>query len=295
MYRNLNNYPKAGEYFESARDLAIEELGKSHHDYATLTNNLANLLQLSGDYERALELYTESSNIYRMNYGEFNVNYATALNNIASLYRQMKEFDKAKELYLKVIQIDRQVLGESHPDYATVVNNLGILYSSMGQPKNAEPLYLKALELREEYLGINHPSYANSLENMGLYYFSHQLYPKSEEFFRRALNIRISQIESVFPTLTESERIQFYNASREDVERFYTIALKLHEEGSLLASYLYDVQLATKAIIYYASDKMRNAIFNSGDQELIREYSKWRVLNNQLARFYELGKMLPQK
>ena len=117
----------------------------------------------------------------------------------------------------------------------------------MGKPKLAESLYLKSLELRGKFLGVNHPSYASSLENLGLFYFSQDDYAKSEEYFREALNLREKQIGSIFPALTEKERIQFYQSSREDIERYFSLALKLHHEKSL-GPYIYDIQLSTRPL-----------------------------------------------
>lgn len=288
LYRDLQNYEKSAEYFEIAKNRAASYLGTDHYYYGTLANNLAGLKHLTHDYEEALALYQEASRIFLNYFGEYNTNYATSLNNIAGIYRLMKDFDRSKELYLKVIEIDKAILGEEHPDYAKVVNNLGILYSSMGKPKLAESLYLKSLELRGKYLGENHPSYAKSLENLGLYYFNQGDHPKSEEYFREALTLRQRQIGSIFPALTEKQRIQFYQDTREDIERYYSLALELHHEGSI-ASYIYDVQLSTKAIIYYASNKMRNAIFSSRDRQLIAVYNQWKAMNSRLVRYYQLG------
>ena len=288
LYRDLGNHEKAAEYFELARQKAQNELGDDHYYYATLTNNLAGLMHLDHKYEEALKYYLEASAVFKEYFGEYNVSYATSLNNIAGVYRLLKDYDKSKDLYLKVIEIDKQILGEEHPDYAKVINNMGILYSSMGKPKLAESLYLKSLELRGEYLGVNHPSYASSLENLGLFYFNQEDYPKSEEYFRQALNLREQQIGSIFPALTEKERIQFYESSRADIERYYSLALKLHHETSL-GEYIYNIQLSTKAIIYYASNKMRNAIMASGDRKLISEYNRWRAMNSRLVRYYQLG------
>lgn len=288
LYRDLGNHKKSAEYFQIARDQASRLLGNDHHYYGILTNNLAGLKHLDKQYDEALQLYTESSKIFLNRFGEYNTSYATTLNNMAGIYRSVKQYDKSKELYLKVIEIDRSILGEKHPEYAKVINNLGILYSSMGKPELAESLYLKSLELRETNLGVNHPSYAKSLENLGLFYFNQGQYLKSEEYFREALNLRQKQIGSIFPALTEKERIQFYESSREDIERYFSLALLLHHESSL-APYIYNVQLSTKAIIYYASNKMRDAILSSGDRTLIAQYTQWRAMNSRLVRYYQLG------
>lgn len=289
LYIDLGNYEKAGKYLEEAYDLSRVIYGEGHPNYATSANNLASFYNQSNQPVRALELYREASKIYKDNYGAYYPKYATTLNNMAGILRVQKQYEEAKKLYEEALRIDKMVLGEDHPEYATLINNMAVLYSNTGDHVNAEALYLQSLELRRKSLGVNNPSYARSLENLALYYISHDQLKKSEEYFKEAIKIQVSQANKIFPALSEIEREVFYKTVREDVERFNTVALQLMVVSPGIIGDLYDHQLSTKSIIFYASDKVRKNILASGDQQLIEQYITWKTLKARLAKFYQLG------
>jgi CHAT domain-containing protein/tetratricopeptide (TPR) repeat protein len=289
LYIDLGNYEKAGGHLQEAFVLSKKIFGPRHPNYATAANNLASYYNDRGDLDKAFELFRESADIYKANYGEYYPKYATSLNNMAGIRRTQKKYDEAKKYYEDALRIDKVVLGENHPDYATLINNMAVLYSNTGDHQRAEALYLQALNLRKVSLGENHPSYARSLENLGLYYITHDQPKKSGEFFKEAIKIQVGQVAKIFPALSEIEREVFYNTVREDVERFNTIALKLMKESPAILGDLYDNQLATKSIIFYASDKVRKNVLASGDEQLIQDFILWKTLKARLAKFYQVG------
>ena len=289
LYIDLGNYDKAGIYLDEAFKLSGDTYGIKHPNYATAANNLASFYNDNGDLDRAFELFKESAAIFKANYGEFYPKYATTLNNMAGICRVQERYDEAKKYYEEAIRIDKVVLGEDHPDYATLINNMAVLYSNTGDHDLAESLYLKSLSLRKNALGENHPSYARSLENLGLYYITHDQPKKSGDYFKEAIKIQVSQVNKIFPALSEIEREVFYNTVREDVERFNTIAVKLMKGTPSIIGDLYDNQLSTKAIIFYASDKVRRNVLASGDDKLIQDYILWKTLKARLAKFYQVG------
>ena len=295
LYRKLGNFKNAESYFKQSREIYQEVLGTNNPDYATTTNNLANLYKVVGKIDEAEPLYQQAADIYLAAYGEFHPRYATALNNLASLYRRKGRFEEAKKLYLKTIEIDKRILGENHPMYATSLNNLAILHSASGNFSQAEPLYRQALDIRRESLGINHLQYAKSLNNLGLFYLSQDKVGESEPYFSEAIKVQLSQINSLFPSLSEKEKEDFYNTIRQDQERFNTIALLRKNEDPSIIGKMYNNQLATKAILFNATNKMRKNILSSGDQELITKFNQWRKLKGDLAQYYQLGKMELQK
>ncbi|MCZ6899277.1 MAG: CHAT domain-containing protein [Bacteroidetes bacterium] len=295
LYRKLGNFKNAESYFKQSREIYQEVLGTNNPDYATATNNLANLFKVVGKLDEAEPLYQEAADIYLATYGEFHPRYATALNNLASLYRRKGRFEEAKKLYQKTIEIDKRILGENHPMYATSLNNLAILHSASGNFSEAEPLYQQALGIRRESLGVYHPQYAKSLNNLGLFYLSQDRVKESEPYFSEAIKVQLAQIKSLFPSLSEKEKEIFYNTIRQDQERFNTIALLRKNENPSIIGEMYNNQLATKAILFNATNKMRKNILSSGDQELIIKFNQWRKLKGDLAQYYQLGKIELQK
>jgi len=290
LYRKLGNFSNAVDYFKQSLEIYRNSLSDQHPDYATVANNLAALYKLSGDLKKAEGLYEQAADIWLKAYGEFNPRYATAINNLASLYRLQNKYEEALELYLKVLEIDRRTVGEKHPIYATSLANLAVLYSAMGNLSKAEPLYKQSLVIRKEALGENHPAYAKALNNLALFYMLKGYLDEAEPFFRRAIQVQLKVIEELFPSLSEKEKEDYYNTIKLDQERFNTIGMRRKDVNPSIVEEMYNHQLATKAILFNATDKMRRNILKSGDQQLIDNFQRWRRLKSDLATYYRMSK-----
>ncbi len=290
LYRNLGNIRNAESYFVEARNIYSEILGAQSPQYATAINNLAQVYRISGKTGEAEALYNEAAQIYLNYYGEDHPLYATALNNLARLYRGQGKDDQARELYEKTIEIDKKSLGPKHPQYATSLTNLGVLYMAGAQTDKAEPLYKEALDIRRESLGKKHPQYARSLNNLALLYLANDRLVEAEPLFTEAIQVQIESIKSLFPSLSEKEKEDYYKTVRLDQERFNTLVVLLERENPKIIAELFNNQLATKAMLFSATDKMRRTIMASGDKALIQEFLEWRNLKADLARYYQVGK-----
>ena len=140
------------------------------------------------------------------------------------------------------------------------------------QTEKAEPLYKEALEIRRESLGVRHPQYARSLNNLGLLYLADDRLAEAEPLFSEAIKVQIDQIVSLFPSLSEKEKEDYYKTVKLDQERFNTIVILGAHANPQIVGDLFNNQLATKAILFSAADKMRRSIMSSGDDELIQEF-----------------------
>ncbi|MEM7548077.1 MAG: CHAT domain-containing tetratricopeptide repeat protein [Bacteroidota bacterium] len=290
LYRKIGNRTKALEYLESSRDTYQESVGKYHPDYAIATNNLAEFYKSQGDLDKAEEFYKEALELFKLVYSKIHPYYATALNNLASLNRSKGNYDDALKLYEETLLIDEITVGTKHAVYATTLSNMGLLYFSMGEFEKAEPYLKQSLEIRKETLGEKHPSYSKSLSNLGLFYLSQENLQMAEPLFIEAIETQLSQVEVLFPSLSEKEKEDYYNTIKQDVERFNSIAILRSKESPSILGEMYNAQLATKAILFNASDKMRRSILGSNDKELIDSFNKWRNLHRDIAAYYQFSK-----
>ena len=114
---------------------------------------------------------------------------------------------------------------------------------------------------------------------------------KAEPLFLEAIANQFNQINTVFPALSEKEREAFYNTLRSDLERFNTFAVLNSLDNPSIIGEMFNNQLTTKALLFNASDKMRQNILSSNDENLINEFGHWRDLREKLARLYQLPKI----
>ena len=290
LYYAISSYDRAETYYQQSAAIIGEVVGTESDKYATAINNLARFYSNTNKLDKAEQLYLDASEVYLKVFGESHPSYSATINNLAVIYRRRGDLEKALEMYQKVLAADSAALGVNHPVFATTLNNIGTLYMARGSLTLAENAFLRATNIRREQLGENHPDFAKSLDKLALFYFGQGAYDKAEPLFTESILINIRKVKSQFASLSEKEKESFYNSIRNDIEKYNSIVLLQKEEKPGLVATMYDNQLETKAILFNASDKMRNAILNSGNRALIEKFNSWRSLKSELGQYYTIDR-----
>jgi CHAT domain-containing protein/F0F1-type ATP synthase beta subunit len=289
LYEKQGLYSKAEPLYLEAKSICEKALGKEHPYYATSCNNLAALYESQGLYSKAEPLYVEARSIYAKVLGKEHPSYATSCNNLAHLYVSQGLYLKAEPLYVEARSIYAKVLGKEHPDYATSCNNLAELYRTQGLYSKAEPLYVEAKNILEKILGKEHPNYATSCNNLADLYEKQGFYSKAEPIYLEALGGLFAQIENNFSHLSEKEKALFYKSFAYYFEAFNSFSLQRYSENPAILSHTYNNQLATKALLFNTSAKIKERILSSKDQNLIDLYANWKAKREYLAKVYQMS------
>ncbi|MDQ3393266.1 MAG: CHAT domain-containing protein [Bacteroidota bacterium] len=289
LYIKIGNLEKAKSNFELSLPLYKALLGNNQLDYATALNNYANYFIATNELEQAVIFYNEASEIYKNNVSELHPLYANNIVNLASLYRKLGNYKKSEQYYEKSLEIERKIQGEKLPSYAVSLNNLALLYMAMGKSEKALDLYAKALILKKETYGEKHPTYATSLNNLAVLHLFNEDFNKAIPLFTAAIQHQLNQVKTFFPYMSEPEKDAFYNTIKEDVERYNSIALKKHNEYPNLIGEMYNHQLATKALLFHSSEKVRKNILSSSDKKIISTYNLWQKEKEYLGSLYLLS------
>ncbi|WP_370088038.1 tetratricopeptide repeat protein [Ekhidna sp.] len=289
LYNQLGNNEKAGEMFREVVKESEENMGTNHPFYATAKNNLGTLALAQGDVTEARQMFIDALATYKAKFGSNHPYYANTLNNLARVERKLGNNVKAEEYYMEVLKIDEKIYGKDHPDYATTLINVGVLYSSLGREAEAERYYREAVDIRERVLGVNHPGYGSALEYMGMHSLAVGNGDDAEMFFRKSIKIQIDQIGLLFPIMTEQERQAFFQNIKANIERYNYIAYELLDEKPELIKIIFDFHIKTKAILFSTSDKVRENVFESPDEDLKSLYRQWQSDKRMLASYYQMG------
>lgn len=289
LYNQLGNYEKAGEMFREVVKESEENMGTNHPFYATAKNNLGTLALAQGEVGEARKMFIDALATYKAKFGSNHPYYANTLNNLARVERKLGNNAKAEEYYMEVLKIDEKIYGKDHPDYATTLINVGVLYSSLGREAEAERYYREAVDIRERVLGVNHPGYGSALEYMGMHSLAVGNGEDAEMFFRKSIKIQIDQIGLLFPIMTEQERQAFFQNIKTNIERYNYIAYELLNEKPELIKTIFDFHIKTKAILFSTSDKVRENVFESPDEDLKSLYRQWQSDKRLLASYYQMG------
>jgi CHAT domain-containing protein len=237
--------------------------------------------------------YVQSEAIYQgmeKRLGKTNPDYASMLNNLAALYIAMDKDDKVEELLKRSSGIYKTKMGDGGPAYAKCISDLGNFYRYKTRNAEAEPLLNDALSIREKALGVNHPRYVQSQEDLAILYWKKKEMDKAYGMYRQVMDKSIDFINRYFPPMSEAEKTKYWDVLSPRFQRFYNFAIDYAQEKPEVLQDLYDYQMATKALLLSATNKIKRSILASGNKDLIRDYNSWLDQKETLARLYQYSK-----
>ncbi len=250
-------------------------------------SNLALLYQQTGKYEEAEAVYLNLEKSLKL-IGDKTF-YAGVLNNLALLYIQMNKLDKVEDYLKQSAQIYLTRFKEG-PNYAKVINDLGNFYRTQGRWAEAEENLTKALTIRGSVLDTNHPDYVRSQEDLAILYWKKGDLAKADVNYKIAMDKSLDFINRYFPPMSEIEKTKYWDVLRPRFQRYYNYCLDASANNPAAIQTMYDYQIATKGLLLNSTNKIKKAIFASGNSELIKDYVAWLDKKETLARYYSLSK-----
>jgi CHAT domain-containing protein len=97
-------------------------------------------------------------------------------------------------------------------------------------------------------------------------------------------------INRYFPPMSEAEKTKYWDVLHPRFQRFYNYCLEASVTNPAVAQTMYNYQIATKGLLLNTTNKIKKAIFASGNNELIKDYVAWLDKKETLARYYSLSK-----
>jgi Flp pilus assembly protein TadD len=284
LYRDIGYYTKAEKYCLEAETIIEKRRGKKHPDYALSLNNLGALYRDKRKYEEAEKNLLEAKDIREKALGKEHPNYASTLNSLGVLYHDMGDYTnytKAESYYLEAKTIFEKTLGKEHPDYASSLNNLGTLYSDMSDYAKAEKYYLNAKTIFEKALGKEHLSFITSLDNLFMLYLATKEYKQALSIRKEAYQLNTNLINRVFSSFSEKERETYWNRRSSSFDISYSLS-HFHDVPESHALN-YDNALFSKGLLLRTANAIRDSIYSSGDEGLIKQYKELISLRQQIG------------
>jgi CHAT domain-containing protein len=258
--------------------------GTKHPYYSISLVNLSKAYNNQQNYNQSIDLLQEALQIDSASFGANSYDYGITLNELARTYRLMGDAKRSIPLLEKSREIFRKEAGEQSPDYASVLNNLGISYAIIRSPQ-ALPAFKQSLKIRNKILSPAHPKNGEATDWLTRYYWMQGNTKLTRNYFEETLKNYYAQIDLFFPFLSESEKTKFYfDKLKPSFERFDNFAAQHHAGDKSLLGMMYNNQLNTKALIMYATNKVRNNILGSGDSVLITQFGRYINAKEQLSK-----------
>lgn len=290
VLQNLGQLKEAKRNLEEIKRLDSLNVGTSHPDYAITLSNLGLLEADLGNFDQAAHSLSRALSILKQN-GEGNsISFARKLNNLAKVRIMAGAPGEAVPLLENALVIFRKLLGKDSPEYATATYNLGVALWKAGQGEKGFRYLQQSASIRSKVLGKMHPRYAESILTIAEYQWSKKENKKARQSFREVFDNYYFQIDQTFPVLTEEEKSKFYYTNiRSAFDKFNSFAMAYYHDDLSVAGDVYNYLVNTKGAIMLATEKVKSAIYASGDSSLIQEFELWQEKKEQIAKSYSLN------
>lgn len=293
LYQLMGRLDEAEKQFESALTIYQNSGSANQLDYMLTQENLATLYSLQGNDEKALKLLSETVAKNKEVFGNQSPNYAGSLHNYASLLQKFKKLDEAKPLFEEALAIQKNSFGINHPSYANTLHNLAVLAEDDKDYEKASTLLNQVIEIRSNLYDENHPSYTAALFSRAVLKQQMNDFDNAKVDFDKVSELYLQQIIKYFPNLSESEKTAFYKKITPVFNRYKEFLLEYYinyKKDEQVLGQLYNIQIATKAILLNSVNKTRNRILSSGNSKLISDFNEWQSLKKQLVTYYTFSK-----
>ncbi len=290
LFQELGRTKDAERLLQESITLSEEIQGTKSSNHQRLMTNLAILYQETGRYEEAEKIFLDVIKKKEKKLGKRHPDYAHMLNNLASLYVIMGQDEEVEDLLLRARAIYQKKFSGDHPSFASNSANLGNFYRYKSRNDEAEEMLTEALDIRGKTLGQQHPDYVQSKEDLALLYWQTEDFEKATTYFEESLDASMEYVQEFFPAMSEAEKTGFWDKVQPRFFRYFAFVSEAYKSNPQIAENILDYRLATKSILLSSSQRIRSAILDSGDEELVSEYQQWIDIKESLAGYYTYSK-----
>jgi CHAT domain-containing protein/tetratricopeptide (TPR) repeat protein len=285
----LGNNEKALSYFLKGLEIRKKTQGEESDEVGQSYLNLANLYETMGNIEECLKSQQLAIRLLTKSRGENSEFVAFAYLNAGTHLIEMGQFHQALTYLRKAQKIIKSIHGEEHPEMGSVVVNLVDLFNKCGRPDSALYYGKKGISLWKKQQSPSFFGFIVGYSNVGMVLFNQRRYAEALPYFKLGNEVFLKHISENFPSLSDSEKEEFYNSISGNVEDFKSFCAKAGNSVASVPGELFDFQLATKGLLLNSSAKWKHRIKHSGDVKLFGQYSRWLEYQKQIQSIQQSG------
>lgn len=294
VFRRLAFYEEAETTSREILAADKDYYGENSYTYASSLINLAQILFLKEEPNEAQDLLLDAQSILDdLGEGQSPL-YSILLSELGRVSDQMERQEEALSYLQQSLDVLEEMGSMEGREYAAAIGNLASYNLKYGNTKVGEELAMESLALYKKILGKKHPLYAKATRRLAVLKWHQKNIEEALGYYSETFDNYFAQINAYFPVLSEDEKGKFYyNKLKPSFEQFNSFVIENRSDDPELLGKMYDYQLATKGLIFYATNKVREGILNSGDSSLIEKYETWIAQKETLAQLFSSGELQP--
>ncbi len=279
----LGNYDRSRLLLKKSLEIREIVFGKEHPMYASSLTGLAELYQNTENWAESEPLLRQAIEIRRAKLGEDNPVTLSTISELARAMLHLGRVDSAQIVLVDLIaRLDAQK-DATEADMADLLADLGDVFLAKNEIDSAHAFFEKANFFQKKSLPDTRVPYLHSLRQMAQTAMLLGLFSRADSLYRETQAIELKSLEVYFPHFSDRERQLFFQPVASEIERFATFTEKFADSLSTLAGQLLDLRLATRGILFSASQKMQEQFRQSGN---LKNFEAWQLAREQLAQLY---------
>ncbi|MCU0443864.1 MAG: CHAT domain-containing protein [Microscillaceae bacterium] len=276
-YSMIGDYERADEYIRQVIDIQRTNLGNNHVEVAKSLTDLA-MIKFNENGKNAPDsekLIVEAKKIIATNFDARHPLYAEILKNQGEIYVQTARYGEGFTILNEANSIWLEKLENRNLNSASVYTLLGDVYAKLKRFAEAKQNYEKAEEIYRKMLSKEHPDYIRTESRLGQLFFISGDYKEANRLIEKTTSAYLDFIKSYFPAMSEREKAKYWAKIQGDFEFFNSLAIKQLSSNPSLVEKMFNFRLITKGILLSTSQKVRQRILSSNDEELKNKYKEW--------------------
>ncbi|MCX8116571.1 MAG: CHAT domain-containing protein [Desulfobacterota bacterium] len=194
------------------------------------------------------------------------------------------KFEEAIPYLKKGLEIFEKSPDKKEPEIGMALTILGNLYRATGRYTEAEPLFKRALEIMEKILGKEHPDISTLLSNQSTLYAITGRHYDCHSTILRASEIEARKREDIFTLLSDRQKLNYIERSREMIDFFlmHTARFLSGESPPVLNSF--NAWLRWKGAVMETQGRYMEALIHSEKPELKRKFEELISVRREVAK-----------
>jgi CHAT domain-containing protein len=295
FYRDIGDSILTFEYLN--KSLIIQEnlyaLAKSDSDpiwsfgmmkhYAATLESAGGIYGGFGNDSIRWKYLKEAEKIYEENLGKEHLDYIDFLSGLGVVYLTHHKLDEAETTLLEADSLYVKVFGEKSPHRSFTLLSLGIMYSNFQENYDLGlKCFLEMKNILETYGEKTLNEYCPVFKSLFYIYCDIEQYDKVFRDMNEWNILFMSEVQKNFMFMSEKQRNSFlYNKESLSPERFIKTYLTYYNTPAS-QSLAYNNTLFAKGLLLRSTNEIRDAILNSGNQNLINQFEDLHALRQQI-------------